>query len=218
MPNRSVEDYIKNIYKLHRDGERVTTSALAGHLGLSDASITDMVKKLSEKGYVRYERYRGVELTPAGRRVAMKIVRRHRLWEMFLVQFLGFSWDQIHEEAEVLEHVTSDELERALDKVLGFPVVDPHGDPIPTAGGHLLKCDDAALAECMPGDKVRINRVSDHDPQVLQYATKIGLGLNTRLVVKDRVNFDGSMIVKVGTKERFLSQQLARSIFVQDMP
>ena len=215
MPNPTIEDYVKTIYMLQRKGEKVTTSALALQLQLADASITDMLKKLSSKGFVRYERYQGVELTGSGRRMALKIVRRHRLWEMFLVEFLGFSWDKIHDEAERLEHVTSDELEHQLDKVLGFPTVDPHGDPIPTINGELDHRKETPLADYDSGAKVRIYRVSDHDPEILQHAARMGLALNTKLVISEKMRFDGSMVVRVGSKQRFLSREVAKSIFVE---
>jgi DtxR family Mn-dependent transcriptional regulator len=215
MSNRSTEDYIKSIYKLQREGEKVTTSALAAMLQLSDPSITDMIKKLSEKGHVRYAPYKGVELTASGRRMALKIVRRHRLWEMFLVRFLNFSWDKIHDEAERLEHVTSEELERKLDSALGFPAIDPHGDPIPTADGILKQAEYAALSECSTGDLVRVLRVSDEDAEILQHATKLGVGLNVKIRIKEKLNVDGSMLVKVGTKQQFISQRVSEAIFVE---
>jgi DtxR family Mn-dependent transcriptional regulator len=215
MPNVTTEDYIKAIYKLEHEGEKVTTSALALQLQLSDASITDMIKKLSEKGLVHYERYQGVGLAPKGKRMALKIVRRHRLWEMYLVKFLGFSWDQVHVEAERLEHVTSDELEQRLDEALGFPISDPHGDPIPGVDGELSHPKYTALTEYTIGDVVKVLRVSDDDSQMLQHATRLGLKLNRKLVVKEKRAFDGSMVVKVGMKEHFISQHMARGIFVR---
>jgi DtxR family Mn-dependent transcriptional regulator len=215
MRNISTEDYIKAVYKLEREGERATTSALAEQLQLSDASVTDMVKKLSTRGFLRYERYQGVELTPRGRRMAIKIVRRHRLWEMYLVKFLGFSWDQIHDEAEQLEHVTSDGLEHALDAALGYPTVDPHGDPIPTMEGEIDTKDGVPLATCPPGSVVRIRRVSDDNSKILQHATRLGMALNTKLMVKEKLAFDGSMVVLVNSKRQYISQRVAESIFVQ---
>jgi len=215
MINRSTEDYIKNIYKLQREGEKVTTSALAAHLQLSDPSVTDMVKKLSEKGYVRYAPYKGVDLTPSGKRIAMRILRRHRLWEMFLVRFLGYSWDQIHDEAERLEHVTSELLEGKIDEALGFPSVDPHGDPIPTVDGELGHQEYTALDQCETGDVVKVLRVSDDEPRILQHATRLGVRLNTRITIREKMPFDGSMTVKVGSKEQFFSQQVAAAIFVE---
>jgi DtxR family transcriptional regulator, Mn-dependent transcriptional regulator len=215
MHNVPTEDYIKAIYRLEREGEKVTTSALAGQLQLTDASITDMIKKLSEKGLVHYEPYRGVGLTARGKRAAMKIVRRHRLWEIYLVKFLGFSWDQVHEEAERLEHVTSDEMEQRLDSALGFPTTDPHGDPIPDAKGELAPPEYTALSEHSLGDVVKVLRVSDDDSRMLQHATKLGLTLMKKLTVREKREFDGSMVIRVGTKEHFISQQMARSIFVR---
>jgi DtxR family Mn-dependent transcriptional regulator len=212
--NISTEDYIKAIYKLQREQEKVTTSALAGQLQLTDASITDMIKKLSDKGLVHYERYQGVGLTSRGRRMAVQIVRRHRLWEMYLVKFLGFSWDQVHDEAERLEHVTSDVLERQLDEALGFPTSDPHGDPIPGVDGTLKPPEYTALTEYGVGDVVKVLRVSDHDSQILQHAARLGLVINRKLTVKEKMNFDGSMMVKIGTRQHFISQQMAQSVFV----
>ncbi len=215
MPTISTEDYIKVIYKLEEKGERATTSALAAQLGVADASITDMIKKLSEKGLLRYERYQGVRLTAKGRKMALGILRRHRLWEMFLTQFLGYSWDKVHDEAERLEHVTSDELEHRLDEALGFPSVDPHGHPIPTKDGELAGTDDASLSACNVGDIVRISRVDDDDSELLQHAAELGLSLNSKLTVKDKKAFDGSMVVKVGARHHFISKQVADAIFVE---
>lgn len=215
MPNTSSEDYIKHIYKLEQEGKKVTTSVLATRLGLSDPSITDMIKKLSERGYVGYEPYKGVGLKKAGRHMALKIVRRHRLWEMFLVEFLGYSWDKVHDEAERLEHVTSDELEHHLDQALGFPRVDPHGDPIPTKDGTVAGKDDSNLSQCEVGDVVKISRVSDDNSEILLHASHIGLALNGKLTIKEKKGFDGSMVVKVGMKQQFISKEVARAIFVQ---
>lgn len=215
MHNISTEDYIKAIYRLEREGEKVTTSALAGQLQLADASITDMVKKLSDKGLLHYKPYRGVGLTAQGKQAALKIVRRHRLWEMYLVRFLGFSWDQVHDEAERLEHVTSEELEQRLDSALDFPATDPHGDPIPDAKGELAPPEYTALSEHGVGDVVKVLRVSDDDNEMLQFATRAGLVLNKKLTVKEKMGFDGSMVVRVGGKEQFVSKEMAGAIFVE---
>ena len=215
MANINTEDYIKAVYKLERASQRVTTSALAAELRLADASITDMVKKLSDKGLLNYTPYQGVGLTSKGRTMALQIVRRHRLWEMFLVKFLGFSWDQVHDEAERLEHVTSDELERRLDVALGFPSADPHGDPIPGTDGHFHHTSYTALNDCAIGDVVRVLRVSDEDSGILQHASKLGLRLNKKLTVRNKMSFDGSIVVRLGSKEHFLSKEVAGSIFVE---
>ena len=212
--NQSTEDYIKGVYKLQQRNKSVTTSALAKYLHIRDGSVTGMVKKLSTRKLVQYTPYKGVALTESGKRLALQMVRRHRLWEMFLVQFLGYTWDEIHDEAERLEHVTSEEMERRLDKTLGYPKFDPHGDPIPTKRGELDGTMPASLAEFDAGDTVRILRVTD-DPEVLQHATKLGLRLNTKVTVKKKLTIDGSMELKVGAREHFISRQVANAIFVE---
>jgi DtxR family Mn-dependent transcriptional regulator len=211
----STEDYIKAAYKLEEKGVKVTTSALASELKVADASITDMVKRLSERGLLKYEKYQGVELTAQGKKMALATLRRHRLWEMFLVEHLGYSWDEVHDEAERLEHVTSEDLEHRLDEALGFPTVDPHGDPIPSKAGVVARAVHPALAECSVGDIVRISRVSDADSELLQHASEIGLALNSKLTVKEKKNFDGSMVVKIGMKQQFISKIMAEAIYVQ---
>ena len=215
MPNQSTEDYIKSIYKLQIKGKPVSTSVLARVLHIGDGSVTDMLKRLSIKKLIQYKPYKGVLLTGSGRRLAIRMVRRHRLWEMFLVEYLGYRWDEIHEEAERLEHVTSDELERRLDRLLGQPRVDPHGDPIPNVHGDLEGKNYAALSEFQTGDILRIIRVSDADPALLQHAAMLGLGLNKKIFIKKKMDFDGSLLVKIGTKEQFISAHVADSIFVE---
>ncbi len=215
MPNRSTEDYIKAVYALEAFGERVTTSAVASQLHIANGSVSAMLKKLSQERLLHYKPYQGVTLTAAGRRMALKIVRRHRLWEVFLAERLGFPWDEVHDEAERLEHVTSNRLERKLDESLGFPAADPHGDPIPTATGNVQSYASRPLAACNEGDRVRIVRVSDRTPALLRHAAKLGLALRARVMVKELMNFDGSMIVKVGPHERFISREVAEAIFVR---
>jgi DtxR family transcriptional regulator, Mn-dependent transcriptional regulator len=215
MPNRSTEDYIKAVYALQAFGEPVTTSAVASQLHIANGSVTGMLKKLSREKLLHYKPYQGVTLTTAGRRMALKIVRRHRLWEVFLAERLGFHWDEVHDEAERLEHVTSDELERKLDKVLGYPAADPHGDPIPSAAGNVKRRPSRTLAACNEGESIRIARVSDSVPSILRHAGKLGLGLNARVTVMERMSFDGSMVVRVGSHDRFVSRQVAEAIYVR---
>jgi DtxR family Mn-dependent transcriptional regulator len=213
-PNPTTEDYVKRIYKLQRHGETVSTSALAASLSVADASVTGMVKKLSAKGLVRYQRYKGVELTASGLRVALKTLRRHRLWEMFLVQQLGFSWDKIHVEAERLEHATSDELEHRLDKLLGFPRVDPHGDPIPDAHGAVAGETAMPLTSCAEGDRVSIRRVSDASAGTLQHAAEMGLHPGCLLeVVGNRSDRDQVTIVN-GPRRLVVSRKVAAAVYV----
>lgn len=217
MPTISTEDYIKAVYKLEGRGEKATTSALAAQLDVADASITDMIKKLSEKGLLRYERYQGVSLTAKGRKMALAILRRHRLWEMFLVRFLGYSWDKVHEEAERLEHVTSEDLEHRLDKALNYPTVDPHGDPIPTREGVIAGGATSSLSECTPGDVVTVSRVSDENSELLLHASRIGLALNSKLTVQEKKTFDGSLLVKIGSRRHFISKEVAQAVFVHHL-
>jgi DtxR family Mn-dependent transcriptional regulator len=215
MRNSSTEDYLKAICHLQEEGGRAGTSLLARRLRLSGASVTDMLKRLAVEGLVEYAPYRGVVLTRAGRRVAMRTLRRHRLWEMFLVRHLGFSWDQIHDEAERLEHVTSTLLEQRLDEALGFPVADPHGDPIPSPDGTLRVSKQMSLAEAPECSTVVVRRVRDADRDVLRYVTALGIRLKTKMAVKEKVRFDQSVRVRIGSTDRYLSAKLARSIYVE---
>jgi len=218
MTNRTTEDYIKAIYAIGKDGGRATTSSLADHLRLADASVTDMLKKLSDRGLATYERYQGAFLTPEGRSMALKIVRRHRLWEMFLVRHLGYSWDKVHSEAERLEHVTSDDLEERLDRALDYPTTDPHGDPIPSATGAVSATDGIPLSEVEVGSHVSVCRVSDRDDQMLQHAASIGIALATVVLVKERRPFDGSLIIEISGADHFVSSTVAGAIFVTSCP
>ena len=187
MPSISVENYLKNIYELEASEERVTTSIIADKLKIAPASVTDMVKKLSSKGFLRHVPYKGVEVTEKGKRSALKIIRKHRLWEMFLVQVLHFSWDKIHDEAEEFEHIMSERMEEKIDEVLGHPVVDPHGDPIPSKKGILRHIEYDPLSRIEEGTVVRVVRVNDAHPELLEYISKIGLFLKTKMTVLQRV-------------------------------
>jgi DtxR family Mn-dependent transcriptional regulator len=214
MPSEQVENYLKNIYKLQEKGGKVTTSSLSEKLRISAASVSEMIRKLAEEGSVRHTPYKGVELTPEGRKKALRIIRRHRLWELFLVEVLKYDWDEIDEEAERLEHSTSAKLEERLDRALGYPTRDPHGDVIPSPDGKITPGNDMHLSSVHVGATVTVTRVSDADPEILQYASKLGISLGKRLRVKDRVKFDGSLRVDIGGKEQFISAKLAQNIFV----
>ena len=215
MASEQVENYLKNIYKLEEQGGRVTTSSLSEQLQISAPSVTEMIKKLAEEGSVTYTPYKGVELTERGRKKALRIIRRHRLWELFLVEVLKYDWDEIDEEAERLEHITSEKLEQRLDKALGFPRRDPHGDIIPSPDGNLEAVNHRLLSDVKPGVIVLVSRVSDSSPEVLQYAAKLGILLKRKIKVKERIEFDGSLRVEIGKKEQFISSKLAKSIFVE---
>lgn len=216
MARHQAEDYLKSIYKLQEDGGRVSTSSLSERLQVSAPSVTEMIKKLADEGVLTYAPYKGVELTAEGRRRALKILRRHRLWEVFLVQVLKYPWHEIHEEAERLEHMTSEKLERRLDEALGFPRTDPHGHAIPSPEGSIDHHRYTALSEVRPGGSVTVARVNDTDSQVLVYASRLGIALGKKIKVKERVDFDGSLRVEIGRKEQFVSAKLAGDIFVEE--
>jgi DtxR family Mn-dependent transcriptional regulator len=215
MKNQSTEDYLKGIFKLSAGGGGVATSALARHLGIGDGSVTAMLKKLAAKKLIRHVPYRGVSLTEAGRRTAVTMMRRHRLWEIFLVRHLGYGWDEVHDEAERLEHVTSGEMERRLDEMLGHPDTDPHGEPVPTADGRLAPLKGKPLRDFPAGGRVTVIRVSDDSSAILQHTAKLGISLRTKLTVREKLGFDGSMVVTIGGRERFLSREVAAAIFAE---
>ncbi len=217
MPSEQVENYLKNIYKLQETERKVTTSLLSHRLQISQPSVSEMIKKLADEGSIKYTPYRGVELTEAGRKRALRIVRRHRLWELFLVEVLKYSWDEIDEEAERLEHITSEKLEKRLDVALGFPRKDPHGDAIPTPEGKVVSHNYLRLSDVKRGKTVIISRVSDESPEILKYASKFGITLRKKIKVKEKISFDGSLQVQVGKKEQFISSKLAESIFVEQL-
>lgn len=216
MASENVEDYLKSIYKLQEGGGRVSTSSLSEWLGVSAPSVTEMIKKLADEGILTYAPYKGVELTAEGRKRALKILRRHRLWELFLVEVLKYPWHEIHDEADRLEHFTSEKLERRLDEALGFPRTDPHGDVIPKTDGSIEPVEYRSLSEVESGETVTVARVNDASSQVLQYASRLGIGLKRRIKVKEHIEFDGSLRVEIGRKEQFVSAKLAENIFVEE--
>jgi DtxR family Mn-dependent transcriptional regulator len=216
MASENVEDYLKSIYKLQEGGGKVSTSSLSERLGVSAPSVTEMIKKLADEGILTYAPYKGVELTTEGRKKALKILRRHRLWELFLVKVLNYPWHEIHDEADRLEHFTSEKLERRLDEALGYPRTDPHGDVIPTTDGSIERVEYRSLSEVKSGETVTVARVNDASAQVLQYASRLGIGLKRRIKVKEHVEFDGSLRVEIGRKEQFVSAKLAENIFVEE--
>ncbi len=212
----SVQDYAKAVYALEvRAGAAVSTNELASRLGVTPGSVSAMVRKLAEFGIVEHEPYRGVRLTDRGRRVALEVLRHHRLVELFLAEELGMSWDRVHEEAEVLEHVLSDDLERLIAARLGDPRVDPHGDPIPTAQFEIDERQTASLDELPAGAVGRFVRVSDSDPEMLRYLSIQGIELGDRVEVTGRQPFGGPVFMRVGDRELPLGGQLARAMRIE---
>jgi DtxR family Mn-dependent transcriptional regulator len=214
--SEAVEDYAKAIYALQsrHGGEPVSTNELADRLGVTAASASAMVKKLAELGLVDHVPYRGTSLTAEGRRLALEVLRHHRLLELYLAEHLGVPWDRVHEEAEKLEHVLSEYLESQIAAKLGDPKVDPHGDPIPSASLSIDECDTRSLADLNPGDSGRFIRVSDSDPEMLRYLRDRGIGIGDSLEVLDRQPFDGPLTVRFGDDLHVLGGALARAMRV----
>src|SRR5215207_9815225 len=210
----AIQDYVKEIYKLQAAGKRVTTSALAGRLGISPPSATAMVKKLASLGLVKYERYRGAWLTPKGEKVALEVIRHHRLLEQYLSQTLGLPIDALHDEADRLEHALSEELEAHIDRTLGYPTYDPHGDPIPDADLNVAAQDLTPLAALDVGTKATVSRVPDGDGELLRYLAKLKLTPGSRLEVRESAPFDGPVTVRVGGADHAISRELAAQIAV----
>jgi DtxR family transcriptional regulator, Mn-dependent transcriptional regulator len=216
MQSQTEENYLKAIYKLaEKQGGKVNTNALAEKLNTKASSVTDMIKRLADKQLVDYEKYQGVGLTKKGEAIAIQIIRKHRLWEYFLVHKLGFKWDKVHEIAEELEHIYSEELIDKLDAFLGCPQYDPHGDPIPNKEGKFTKHQSFQLDLAQQGDKVLITGVIDHSPNFLQYLEQHGLELGTLLEIKTIADFDKSIaLVLNGEKDIFVSHQVAKNLLV----
>lgn len=216
MTSSAEENYLKTIYILHeKSGAMVSTSALADSLKVSAASVTDFIKKMAVKKLVTYEKSKGVKLTDTGTAIAVNIIRKHRLWEVWLVHKLDFKWDEVHEIAEQLEHVVSDTLINQLDKHLGYPATDPHGDLIPDAKGRFAKTISKPLLNCMPGDKVKFIGVADHSNNFLQYLTKNNVQLGDELLVQSVEAFDNTFTVKINKKEnKVFSKEVVKSLLV----
>ncbi|HZO35731.1 MAG TPA: metal-dependent transcriptional regulator [Solirubrobacteraceae bacterium] len=215
-PSEAIEDYAKAIYALSRRGDgTVTTNALAERLAVTPASVSAMVKRLAERGLAEHVPYRGVALTADGERVALEVMRHHRLLELYLAEHLGVPWDRVHEEAEALEHVISEDLEARIAAKLGNPTHDPHGDPIPDADLVIDEGETASLAELHPGQSGRFVRVSDADPEMLRYLDGRGVRLGDRLEVVDRQPFDGPLTVRLGGAEQVLGGGLAAAMRIE---
>lgn len=211
----SEENYIKAIYRLQQPGETVTTSGLSKELQTRPASVTDMMKKLKAKKLLHYERYQGFRLTPEGNKVAIGILRRHRLWEYFLAEKLKFTWDEVHEVAEDLEHVSNKKLIDKLDEFLGFPRVDPHGDPIPDASGRFLRTPHICLTELPLNTPAAVSQVRDQSTPVLELLEHRKIHIGTRVEVKKKFEFDHSLELKTNRRPVFtISRELAENIFV----
>src|SRR5437660_9034221 len=212
---QSQEDYLKALYHLHGDTRPVPTRELARRLGISSPSASEMVGRLVTQGLVEHDRYRGQQLTKEGRKIALELVRHHRLLEMFLVQVLGYSWDEVHEEAERLEHVISERMEQRIFDLLGRPELDPHGHAIPTLTGKVRPVSNRALSECAVGEKVVVQGVSDEDAAKLRELDRRSLVPGTPIEVVGASEYEGPIDIRVRGRRLSVPLGLARALFVE---
>ncbi|UOB15973.1 metal-dependent transcriptional regulator [Abyssalbus ytuae] len=218
MTTQSEENYIKAIFHLTGvKNESVSTNAIAEEMETKASSVTDMIKKLSDKDLVKYKKYQGVQLTEKGRLLGAKIIRKHRLWEVFLVEKLNFSWDEVHDVAEQLEHIKSEKLVEELDSFLEFPKVDPHGDPIPDKNGKIRQQEKVLLSACKLKEKGLLVGVKNSSSEFLQYLDKIKIALGDVLEIIEKEPFDNSMIIKTRHGEINISALIANNIFIKKL-
>jgi DtxR family transcriptional regulator, Mn-dependent transcriptional regulator len=215
MISLTEENYLKSIYHLSEaGGKEVLTNELAEAMNTKAASATDMIKKLAGKDFISYEKYHGVNITAKGKALALMVIRKHRLWETFLVQTLGFKWDEVHEVAEQLEHIQSPLLIEKLDELLGFPKVDPHGDPIPDHNGKIKSLQKVMLGSVKAGTDSVIVAVKDSDSKLLKYLDKIGARPGKKIKILEIQEYDGSMEVSIGGHKFFVSKEVSENILV----
>jgi len=217
MQTQAVEDYLKAIYELQAEGGKVSTTELSERLHVAPASVTGMVKKLAAMKLVVHEPYQGVELTPSGEKIALEVVRHHRLVESYLAESLGVSWDKVHEEADRWEHVLSEEMEDLMDDKLGHPTTDPHGAPIPSRDGTMPKSELRRLSELEAGEVAIIAEVSDHDADLLRYFGDMGLFPKVEVRVLSSAPFEGPVTIKTNGDEHALGREVAGYILVQPL-
>lgn len=216
MNSLAEENYLKAIYHLeHQSKGAISTNAIAEAMDTKPSSATDMVQKLAEKKLLSYRKYKGTSLTDLGKKVAANVIRRHRLWEVFLVEKLKFHWDEVHEIAEQLEHVHSEELIARLDKFLGSPDFDPHGDPIPDKDGNVKPTEKKLLSELDKNQRGVCVGVKESDSAFLQYLDKKNITIGTKISVLGKEFFDGSMVIQVGRDQFFISKKIAENLYIQ---
>lgn len=214
----SEENYLKAIYHLETDSKKgISTNAIAKSLATKASSVTDMIKKLSDKKVILYKKYQGVTLTEFGKKTAANIVRKHRLWEVFLVQKLNFSWDEVHEVAEQLEHIKSAKLINQLDALLGFPTHDPHGDPIPDKDGNLSKIDKILLSTLLKNETGVCVGVDDSSSEFLQFLDKKSITLGKQITVLEKEDFDDSLSIEIDGKKLSISNKIANNLYIKKL-
>ena len=211
--SKSEENYLKSIYNLSELGNKVvTTNSISKILNIEPASVTDMIKKLSKKKLIYHEKYRGTKISKNGIKVALQIIRRHRLWEVFLYEKLNFNWDEIHEVAEELEHVSSDQLIDNLDKYLKYPKIDPHGDPIPNKLGEIDFVDKISISDLKINEKGIVSRIINEDEEFFILLNKLNIEIGTEVKILDKIDYDGSLDVSINNKSVIISKVIAENI------
>lgn len=210
------ENYLKTIFHLEQEyNKEVSTNAIAEEMKTKASSATDMVQKLADKGLLEYKKYKGARLSKEGTSVALRIVRKHRLWEVFLVEKLNFQWDEVHHIAEQLEHIQSEELTNRLDKFLEYPDYDPHGDPIPDKNGNIKSEQKRLLSELQKGNKGQLVGVRETSTEFLQFLDKRNIAIGSSITVLGREFFDGSMVIQVKREQFFISKKIADNLYIQ---
>ncbi|MBX3253378.1 MAG: metal-dependent transcriptional regulator [Chitinophagaceae bacterium] len=215
MISLTEENYLKALYRLWQQNREITVKEIADSLGIKMPTVNSMIKKLDEKKFIRYEKYKAIELTEKGRKQALYILRKHRLTELFLSQVMGMGWEEVHDIAEQIEHIQSDRFFNRIDEMLGYPQFDPHGEPIPDANGKLPVYKSFPLSEAAAGKTYKLTGVANHDPAFLQFLDSIGLTLGSSIEIKEIQNFDKSMNVKLNHKTKTIfSNTVCRNLLV----
>ncbi len=215
MITYAMEDYLKTIYLLQKDQEKVSTTAIAQQMNVSAASVTGMIRKLGSMGLLNYTSYQGVELTKGGKKIAQEIIRHHRLLELYLVEIMGFTWDKVHDEADKLEHVISEEFEEKMSEALGHPTTDPHGHAIPAKDGALQEVAHETLVEVDAGSSATVQHVNDSNPDMLRYLDQLGILPGTVVQVVAKEPFNGPLRLRIDQTEHFVGREVAGNVFVE---
>lgn len=215
--SQSIEDYLKAIYVLEHEGTGATTNSIAEALSVSSASVTNMLKKLSGMKLINHKSYRGAQLTKAGEKIALEIIRHHRLLELYLAEMMGYSWDEVHDEAEKLEHHISEQFEDKIAELLNHPTHDPHGDPIPTKDGQVPEMASLAITDAEIDKTYIIGRVKDQDPELLRYLEKTGILPGVKLTILEKAPFDGPLKVKIEDTETTIGNGVAKDVYLLEL-
>jgi DtxR family Mn-dependent transcriptional regulator len=214
MKSISQEDYLKNIYHIEEEGQSVNTGMLASILSVTPASVSEMINKLSKQGLINNIPYYGFKLTESGKKISINLIRKHRLLEVFLQEHLNYRWEEVHQEAENLEHVCSDMFINKLEEYLGYPKFDPHGAPIPDRNGQIITTNNLLLSNGEINKEYTVSKVKDTSVEILQYFSKIGIKLNKKIFIKQKIDFDGSVEILLDGNKLLLSKIMAEQIFI----